>query len=840
MEANTAKKLSASEVINNFKNDHSTLDLLKVFLITGATDISKSYELISKWHRNSSNSIDKAKFKHALDMLENIELKRVELTSAIYNVSEPVIDIKAEEDEPEAKTFQMLPKLDETLERVRNLLTKGSFSSDSYKEAMAILNSTVKEGKVVNNNNEPETWDTDKINVFLDSIENENKNQKSDKKETKKIGFKGLSLYIESLVGLDKSEQEIKDSTEKFITGAIITSKGGDTFIKDKEVFEDYWNRALHALLKCAVENKNNSKSTNKTEKAIEDKIESDIKPLLSKLDKDVKETSLAKATKALKEIYTKNGFNINLREAMGKIESIAEKIAPNLLKRRQTTTNNSLPVDKTVKNDSDNKNEKVDIYDDSHNIQESNKELWESVKSYTLLDQLYNKSLELIKENKWKDALSMCILLISSGFIKENESSETVILWENNQIKDWFYNIIMNSKQEDKKVSTNETKKDNTEVKSNTGIVPTANSIETATVNGVEKTSNVKLLKPESAKIWKHNYKSRSIDIPVEHYSSESISFEIIDVTDNKHPDLFITEDNMVNFLFSQRDILVNKRNNVPNARKLVKQKFSEYYDISYGEVKSIVESLTKQADEIRRNTKKDKSNNAKQSNASITESKLDIIFPENGKEGETYYDELKVGNPIFEMKDSKWIQLENGEWIISENEIDHYITVENGIIRSIKKAEEISKEESKEEKDKIEDSTETVIASKEESTIPLENSPTENKNAKSEKNDTPTKSTVGEPSTDSNDDISYDGFEDIIKSHNKLNYDKAVFAKVNSYPDKKEGIKNVFMVIDKLRKDSHYKKSFARNYKNTDTKDLLSGIHKIVENGEKIAKNS
>jgi len=54
METNLAIKLpEAKDVIKEFQEAHNSLDLLRVFLITGTANINRSYDFINKIAKNS-------------------------------------------------------------------------------------------------------------------------------------------------------------------------------------------------------------------------------------------------------------------------------------------------------------------------------------------------------------------------------------------------------------------------------------------------------------------------------------------------------------------------------------------------------------------------------------------------------------------------------------------------------------------------------------------------------------------------------------------------------------------------------------------------------------------
>ena len=452
---NTALKLSSQEVVNEFKEAHGSLDLLKVYLITGSADIGRSSELITKWAKNAMNDVDRANFKNALEMLQAIELKRIALTAAVYGVAIPTTSeetnakvetiTEATKAEEEVKTIVMIPTLKDVQERVQNILKiEDKEFSDTERKATAfkILKESVGQGLVLGK----ETWTDEQITAYIDTsisinVPTSEETQVEEKKqETEQFGFETIYNYIQDMIKASKEEPEIKELLKPMLIGKIITSKKDDYLIKDDAVFEDYYNRILKNIITVnitAFVNTNKTVTEENEKTVVDKKVEEQITPLLQNLDKDEKETSIAPAVKEARTIYESSGIKTSLKEAMTKVKKIASSIAPNLMKRHEGATKSNIPtVEKTEVG-------AVEIYDDSHNIEESNKPLWAEAKNYKYLGQIFNKGVELSKAGNWRDALSMCIILLSSGNIKEGKKSEETIKWDAEQVKLWYYSTI-------------------------------------------------------------------------------------------------------------------------------------------------------------------------------------------------------------------------------------------------------------------------------------------------------------------------------------------------------------------------------------------------------------
>lgn len=808
---NTARKLSV-DVVNEFKEAHGSLDLLKVFLITGATDISKSYELVTKWHKDAGTAEDKANFLQAKKMLQQIELKRIELTTKMYGIDIPNIPTEEESksDEPVAKTILMLPSIDEIMVRTKKIIVDGKGSNESISEALAILKETAGQGKVKDAGGTPITWDNDKINQYLSEIENELN------PEEKKIGFKTLQNHIVDMAKAGKTIDEIKDIARKMILGKILTTEqGGETYITSESIFDDYWTRGLVALVECAIrENNKSADSVVSKQDQATGKIETEVKPFLENLDKNEKESSFSKVTKKIREIYTNLGINKSLQDALLEAKELAKTWAPNLLARYQTSTTNTKPLDKT------NAVVVVDptpeIYDDNHNVKESNKELWAEVENYTMLNDIYVKSIALVKDNKWQDALSMAILLISSGKIKEIADSKDPLQWTSDQVKEWFHKIVIPTA--DNSIQGPVPQQGFTEPAAEKKTEDSAAATEDKVTEKVARL----LRNPEQ---WKDKYKFKTASVNIEHHNDKLLTFEVVDATSEQEPELLITETNFTKFIDSQRDVLVANGNRVKEVRKAIMDKLSPFYEITHSECKSICGALSKEAGDIRREARKA---GKSETQTVVTEPETNVqsentASSEEADNDDVFYDKFEVGQEIREMRGGKEVVMKDQEFIMDYP--DHEgkecaVVVKDGKILSITpiQAENTSTQNPQNASNQSQDATQSP---------------------KDQKTTTPTEKSAGEEHTNSNSkEFAYKGFEEIVSATKGVQFDKAIYAKITSYSDVAEGKKAVFEIIDRLRKDSHYKKAYARNYKNSQKVDILAMIEKVVTTGNAINK--
>jgi hypothetical protein len=600
---NTAQKLSSKEILENIKEAHGSLDLLKVFLITGATDISKSYELIRAWHKNAMNDTDKANFSSAMKSLQAIELKRVELTTLIYGIDDgnTIIDVPHEEETHEevAKVILMLPRLDDTLDKIRKAIKESQNIEKTKQEAFEELKTTVGQGKVMSTEGVPVTWDNDHINQFIDTVVENNK--PAEPKTESAFGFKTVYDHITEMVKNGIKEDAIKQSLKTLLVDKVISTSPTDTFlIKGEKGFEDYYSRILSALITSGIKDYEAKNNTVNKGEAVEKEIAETVIPALKEMDKDEKQSSFVTITKMIRSIYQKFGFNRDLSTSLLKAQELAETTAPNLLKRNKEGKKGNistieLPPKQTVE-------PPVEIYDDSHNIKESNKELYAEVEKYQYLQEIFDKAVELVKKNNWRDALSMCIILISSGKIKSTvgePDKETFIQWDTDQIKSWYYTVVEASV----KTSTPETVDTvATEVKETpTPEIKTGPAVVAGTIDTREIVT--RLLKDDAP--YKDKYGFKTFTIKNDRGRIGNLIIQIVDATPEQEPELLVTEANLTKFLDEMRDHLVVKRNEQPWVKSTIFTKLSKFYDVTGSECKGITGALVNEADAIRRANK-------------------------------------------------------------------------------------------------------------------------------------------------------------------------------------------------------------------------------------------
>jgi hypothetical protein len=593
---NTARKLTSAKILADIKESHGSLDLLKVFLITGATDISKSYELVKSWAKAPMiNDADKANFENALKTLQAIELKRVELTSLIYGIDSPVVEVEAEKD----NVILMLPSLDETLDKVR-VMFKGCENLTKTKDvAFMELKATVGSGKVMTSEKQAITWDDEKINQFIETVAG------PVTEGNVAYGFGTVYEHLKDMVDSGAEEPAIKASLATLLIGKkIIGNKADDYFIKDEKVFEDYYTRILSALVVSAINNREEKKKITNSEVTIEKEIAETIIPELKKLDADVKQGSFATVTKMLKGIYEKFNHKISLGDSLAKAQELAITAAPNLLIRNKETKVTNLPT--VPIGCTDIKKEThleeiaaiiepqqtaelpIEIYDETHNIKESNKELWTEVENYDNMQQILDKGVDLCKRGLWKDALSMSVILISAGKICKEKGSKEKVLWDTDQIVDWYSNNIKNA------------------IDPTAVIVKDGPAVKAGTLDVEPKEDVTRLLKDSSPYKDKYAFKSFTVK---SNRGKNALIFQVLDATLEQEPKILITELNMFRFFDDLRKDLALNGNSLPKARTAIREEFEKFYDITGSEVKGMAGNLLDEATAYRKANKKETS---------------------------------------------------------------------------------------------------------------------------------------------------------------------------------------------------------------------------------------
>jgi len=754
---NTAKKLSPKEVVNQFTEIPKGDELLRAFLMTNTTDISKAAEIIQKWANKSAGN-EKAKYDKALTMLSSIMLKRVEFTAILFGIEDSfntIIDttateVKAEETEPEAKVIVMLPTQETIFERVKIAMLDKK-AKNPVSGAFKIMNNTFGQGKVLGADGKPAKWDSKQISEYIQSlVKSEVKTEETsttpvvkEKQDTTQqqssFGFKTIYNHFMELVTNGKTVDEIKADLKTLLIGKHIKETDSEYVIADETKYEDYWQRILVNLVTSAVKSKAVHDELKEKTQEVETTIEKEVIPFLKKEDADETKVSIAPAARSLRSAYLKSGLNLALMDALDKVKELAAKHAPNLLAR------NSKEVPKTEKPTVE-KVEKVEtpaveIYNDSHNIKESNKELWKEVENFDKLNQIFNKAVELVNKGNWRDALNMCILLITNPIpkVKETDNSQVYLKWNVDQVKQWFNTNVMPMKGKTIEVTKA------TEEHKVAGPVPV--------VGTIAKERAVRLLTDSST--WKDKYGFSTFEIPTDN-NEGSMLVQVVNATVEQEANLIYTLPNLTKYINGLKDKLVENQNNFPKVKDEIAKTLTSIYSLTSADVKRIVGGLNREASEIRRQIKNDK--------------KYESLLKKRETEKEAQTTENPQNQPA--QKDQA-----------------------------------------------VETKNESASAQADITAIE--------------------KSVTDEPSNSNKGEDEYDGFYEILKAGNKINYQKEIYEKIKSYPTTEEGIKAVFEVVEKARKDKHFKKNQIGSYKMVPKDDLLRAIQKIYSLGVESEKN-
>ena len=861
-------------VLKEFKEAHGTQDLLKVFLITGATDISKSHEMISRWLKSAVTQEEKEAYCKALRTLELIELKRIELTALAY-----FIDL-GDEDE-ENKIRNLFPTVDDVLERVRNMYAeaqnKGQGKSYAYNELVATLG----EGRARENNESQKlvkAWKEKDITAYIDKMVSEvnsesgKKPESEDKSTGGQIGINTVFNVAIDMAKSGKSAEEIKSHIKDMTLGKSIHADNSDDYlVKDETVFNDYWKRMLEAVVLKTIEDREVPKTKAEKDKALSEAIDKEVKPFLVQMDEDTTQVSLAPAARVLKTLAAKLGVELDLQKAYDKVKELADGLTPNLLERMKKAGKERIPVEKPAdtkkettketKDESSGSTADVEIYDETHNIRESNKDLWEKVKDFEYLEQVYDKAVELHKANQWKDALSMAIILITEGGtkgkLKASKDAADVLGWNVDQVKDWFTsNVEASLEGENKLKEENKAEDKNLTGDAGTkgiGPVPQAGSIDN-TGGKTHVDANSIMTDSSSSKLLKENanytdkYSFTSVTLPMSGNRAENVSFQVLDATVEQEPEFLGTLSNFTKFIDECRDRLIEKGNDYPLVFNDLKKDLTALYEVSNSELKGIMGSLVNEANKLRKAAKAETeaTNVTETTNSTDDDDEPEIV--EFGPKG------LVVGEKVFDRyKSGKLVELPEGSYTIDHTDGKTYgvIVDVNSIMTEITeidvKPEKGGEEVSDTPADTPNENKEEVSKEETPEESPLEESPEETKEPeqKQEKEDESSKADTGDLNKSSgeepsNSSSSYHGFEEILEAKNKLNMDKAIFAKSKEYADEKEARKAIFDIVTKARKDSRYKHAQIRQYKNAQIEEIHSVIDKAITIGLKKEKEA
>ena len=503
---NLARKFNdPKEVVDLFQNEYKSIDLLKMFLLTSANDVSKTFEMLTKWEKNSKSPAEKASLLLAQETLKRVILKRIELTATMYEVevSSPIAQVETTVDSvkeeetvvEEEQSTSLLISLDKIMEHARlhfqesveklaqipmtltvekiaemndpkkdtdnpkimeHLSKVGEIQSEAYSKAFKLLNNTLGKGRYLLPDGKPakKVWDIDKLNETLDALSGEFfkvdnsglEKVQQDTEEPKVIKLNDIFILMKSSFEAGRTKEEIVEEVKNLVIGAKLSDNDQ---IVDDTAFNLFKDGSVHAYYESLVVSKEASDKNGpkKTKDEIVAEAVSELNSEIEALDKDGKESSIAVFMKKLRSIFLKNNYNLDLKSAKAEAEKIIARLAPNLWERykvkHKIVDEPAAIVTETVV-----EKPSVEIYDDSHNYTVTNPELAEKAKTITDMKTLFETAKAISDAGNWKDALSMVIERTSSGeiIVTPANAAPHPFLFDTAQAKTWFKQNILDT----------------------------------------------------------------------------------------------------------------------------------------------------------------------------------------------------------------------------------------------------------------------------------------------------------------------------------------------------------------------------------------------------------
>jgi hypothetical protein len=263
----------------------------------------------------------------------------------------------------------------------------------------------------------------------------ENTKKDDDKSESKITVLETDSSVITSINQIPKAGMKLIEagcSKEDFL-------KWGQEVLLNRKMKEQHDNAVLDSVKK--VDNFIKSMFSDFfKEEGDEDKTENKLTPehladTVKSASKEEGKTYIS-LVKEVNNLCNDNNLDLKVSERL----DMVRVNAPELYKKHLSN----------IQKQRDEQQEKVVVHE---KISETNTTMWDKVKDFKTLDEIYNTSIELCETGDWNVALNMATELISGGEIKGAEN------WTNDQIAKWFDTMILR-----KEVSEEtETKKENT-----------------------------------------------------------------------------------------------------------------------------------------------------------------------------------------------------------------------------------------------------------------------------------------------------------------------------------------------------------------------------------------
>ena len=470
---NLARKFeNPKEVVDSFTKAHGSTELLKMFMLTSSNDVSKINELLKSWEKDSKNDADKTALRSAQKTLKAVVLKRVELTGIMYGVEttstvSPITEqiavvatggvIEEKEIVVESEPIKLLVPMTNIIENAKSYLKEasekikstenitdelaGNIQAEAFANAFHLMKETLGAGNYLTADGKKSKtiWQGEEISDHLDviskeffAIDNSNlETVKSQPAEIKEFTYNDIAAMVKASFEANRTVDLIIEEVRTAFFGGKI--KDNNTVIDTEDKFTTiigYVNNYFNSLV-----------TINKpveTKEVVLSKAKESLTEELKKLDADPKANSIHLLIIKLREFFLNNNASIPLKESKAAVETFVKENAQNLWNRYISKSSNAVII---VAEETPS----IDIYDNSHNYETTNPELYAAAKEITTMDAMFAKAKQLVEEKKWKDALAMVIHLTSNNQIAVSDTVK--LTFTEDQAKGWFKQNILETK---------------------------------------------------------------------------------------------------------------------------------------------------------------------------------------------------------------------------------------------------------------------------------------------------------------------------------------------------------------------------------------------------------
>ena len=256
-----------------------------------------------------------------------------------------------------------------------------------------------------------------------------------------------------------KSQPELVSSMKELITIGKEKLKSGISY---KDFFKWLINNLLNRKMKEQKEG-NEFKSEETIEKFAKNTFKEELKPIESQnATKLTKEEIIAKVVemaktegntfaicaKELRNLYKTNELEMDTKTAIAEMEEIAKIANPEMYadrmkrvkerrKKEAENANPQLPFSSDAATPIDEEKKTEYQVFEKVNIKELDAALWETIKKFETMEEVYNMAIEFQEAGKFNEGLSMCLEIMP----KLKDSKE----WTPEMITDWYTKNILN-----------------------------------------------------------------------------------------------------------------------------------------------------------------------------------------------------------------------------------------------------------------------------------------------------------------------------------------------------------------------------------------------------------